>query len=90
MLAPDHPVYQAEVGFIEDEVKRTGEEDGEVVGEDLRMNKRGKIEYDVDYSDLPNELEDDFSMAKLKKEYEKAVKNKTTKEAQDIIRLAGL
>lgn len=49
----------------------------ESMGEDLRMNKRGKIEYDVDYSDLPNELEDDFSMAKLKKEFERAVKNKT-------------
>lgn len=35
MLPPDHPVYQAEVGFIEDEVKRTGEEDGEVVGESI-------------------------------------------------------
>ncbi len=35
MLAPDHPVYQAEVGFIEDEVRRTGEEDGEVVGESI-------------------------------------------------------
>ena len=65
-------------------------DDDEEMDEDLRMNKRGKIEYDVDYSDLPNELEDDFSMAKLKKEYEKAVKNKTTKEAQDIMRLAGL
>tara|TARA_E500000331_G_scaffold322612_1_gene337607 strand:- start:675 stop:1463 length:789 start_codon:yes stop_codon:yes gene_type:complete len=49
----------------------------ESMGEDLRMNKRGKIEYDVDYSDLPNELEDDFSMSKLKKEFERAVKNKT-------------
>ena len=35
MLAPDHPVYRAEVGFIEDEVRRTGEEDGEVVGESI-------------------------------------------------------
>lgn len=35
MLAPDHPVYQAEVGFIEDEVRRTGDEDGEVVGESI-------------------------------------------------------
>lgn len=56
----------------------------EEMDEDLRMNKRGKIEYDVDYSDLPNELEDDFSMAKLKKEYEKAVKNKTTKEGSGL------
>ena len=35
MLAPDHPVYQAEVGFIEDEVRSTGEEEGEVVGESI-------------------------------------------------------
>ena len=33
MLPPDHPVYQAEEGFIRDEVARTGEEEGEVVGE---------------------------------------------------------
>jgi hypothetical protein len=36
MLAPDHPVYQAEVGFIDDEVRRTGEEEGEVVGESIK------------------------------------------------------
>ena len=44
--------------------------------EDIRMNRFGKLEYDTDYSDIPNELEDDFDMKKLEKEFEKALKNK--------------
>ena len=50
MLPPDHPVYQAEVGFIEDEVKRTGEEAGEVVGEAIEDMEN--IEERVTYSTL--------------------------------------
>ena len=50
MLPPYHPVYQAEEGFIEDEVRRTGEEEGEVVGEAIEDMEN--IEERVTYSTL--------------------------------------
>jgi len=50
--------------------------------EDIRMNSRGKLEYDTDYSDVPSELEDDDD--DLEARYNKAMADDKVKETKII------
>ena len=79
-LKSTSPAYTDE-GFASDGQRKAAfasgyKPKGKKKTENMRMNRFGKLEYDTDYSDIPNELEDDFDMKKLEKEFEKAIKNK--------------